>query len=159
MDRAIFINPTSIWTSVPSNVRVDYISFWVCFVIISHVRYTDKRSFIGPASSSHIIVSSFKQRSLHFYRGNIRRKCGRPSTTLSAGTLLPHCCYSASYLTALFCASAVTGSPYTNCYLTEPRLLCGWTDGLEWSPGCIVWPTVVKQIFLRFLYFYIKHAV
>src|SRR6218665_2297745 len=60
------------------------------------------------------------------------------STTLSVGTFLPHCCYSAPYLIALFCASAVTGSPYADGYLTAPCLLCGWFDGLEWSPGYAV---------------------
>src|SRR6218665_1022524 len=25
--------------------------------------------------------------------------------------------------------------PFTDCYPTAPRLLCGWSDGLEWSPG------------------------
>src|SRR6218665_653432 len=58
------------------------------------------------------------------------------STTLSAGTLFPHCCYSASYLLALFCASAVTDPPYTDCHPTAPRLLCSWSDGLEWSSSC-----------------------
>jgi len=35
--------------------------------------------------------------------------------------------------------------PYTDCYPTAPRLLCGWSDGLEWSSGCCVlrqWPTL-----------------
>ena len=36
----------------------------------------------------------------------------------------------------LFCAGGVTSPPYTDCYPTAPRLLCGWSDGLEWSPGC-----------------------
>jgi len=40
------------------------------------------------------------------------------STTLSAGTLLPHCCYSTLYRIALFCAITVTGLPYTDCYPT-----------------------------------------
>src|SRR6218665_3242944 len=42
------------------------------------------------------------------------------STTLSAGTLLPHCCYSTSYLIALFCARAVTG-PRTRTVIRQRR--------------------------------------
>src|SRR6218665_3042671 len=58
------------------------------------------------------------------------------SPILSPGTLLLHCYYSASYLTALFCPGGVAGPPYTTCYPTAPSLLCGWSDGPEWSPGC-----------------------
>src|SRR6218665_468659 len=61
---------------------------------------------------------------------------GRFGTTLSPGTVLPHCYYCAAYLIALFCAGGVTSPPFTDCYPTAPRLLCGWSDGLEWSPGC-----------------------
>src|SRR6218665_2750991 len=28
-------------------------------------------------------------------------------------------------------------SPNADCYPTAPSLLCGWSDGLEWSPGCV----------------------
>src|SRR6218665_380943 len=35
-----------------------------------------------------------------------------------------------------FCAGGVTSPPFTDCYPTAPRLLCGWSDGLEWSPDC-----------------------
>src|SRR6218665_290416 len=45
----------------------------------------------------------------------IRGSC----TTLFEGTFLPHCCYSASFPNALFCASAVTGPPYTDCLLFD----------------------------------------
>src|SRR6218665_67284 len=58
------------------------------------------------------------------------------STTLSAGTPLPHCGYSASYLIAIFCASGVTDSPHTDCYPTALHFLCCWSHGLEWSPRC-----------------------
>jgi len=58
------------------------------------------------------------------------------STPLSAGTLSPHCCHSPSYLIALFCAAQLLVPLYTNCYLTVLRLLCGWSNGLEWSSGC-----------------------
>src|SRR6218665_277129 len=44
-------------------------------------------------------------------------------TTLSKGTLLPHCGYLASYLIALLCASGVTDLPYADCYTTAPSLL------------------------------------
>ena len=27
-------------------------------------------------------------------------------------------------------------SPNVDCYPIAPSLLCGWSDGLEWSPGC-----------------------
>jgi len=37
---------------------------------------------------------------------------------------------------ALFCAGGVAGPPNADCYPTAPHLLCGWSDGLEWSPGC-----------------------
>jgi len=30
----------------------------------------------------------------------------------------------------------VTSPSYTDCYPTAPSLLCGWSDVLEWSPGC-----------------------
>ena len=30
----------------------------------------------------------------------------------------------------------VPRTAYTDCYPTAPRLLCGWADGVEWSPGC-----------------------
>ena len=32
--------------------------------------------------------------------------------------------------------SGVAGPPYTDCYPTAQSLLCGWSDGLEWSTGC-----------------------
>src|SRR6218665_1228146 len=53
----------------------------------------------------------------------------------SKATLLLHCYYSPSYLIVLFCPSGVTGPPCADYYLTAPSLLCGWSDGLEWSPG------------------------
>ena len=51
-------------------------------------------------------------------------------------TLLLHCYYSVSYLIALFCPGGVAGPPKADCYLTAPSFLYGWSDGLEWSPGC-----------------------
>src|SRR6218665_3983690 len=39
-------------------------------------------------------------------------------------------------LTKCLSADGVTSPPFTDCYPTAPRLLCGWSDGLEWSPGC-----------------------
>jgi len=33
-------------------------------------------------------------------------------------------------------ARYVTGPPDANCYPTVPHLLCGWSDGLVFSPGC-----------------------
>jgi len=36
----------------------------------------------------------------------------------------------------LFCPGGVAGPPNTDCYPTAPSLLCGWSDGLEWSTGC-----------------------
>jgi len=56
-------------------------------------------------------------------------------TYTTAGTLLPHCCYSESYLIALFCASRITGPLYTDLS-DSTRFLCGWSNGFEWSPGC-----------------------
>src|SRR6218665_191858 len=47
-----------------------------------------------------------------------------------------HCYYSASYLITLFCPGGVAGPPNADCYPTAPSFLCGWSDGLEWSPGC-----------------------
>src|SRR6218665_3023275 len=44
--------------------------------------------------------------------------------------------YSASYLITLFCQGGVAGPPNADCYPTAPSLLCGWSDGLEWSTGC-----------------------
>src|SRR6218665_4053754 len=55
------------------------------------------------------------------------------SPILSPGTLLLHCYYSASYLITLFWPGGVAGPPYTDRYPTAPSLLCGWSDGLEWS--------------------------
>src|SRR6218665_3936053 len=55
---------------------------------------------------------------------------------LSPGTLLLHCYYSASYLITLFCPGGVAGPPNADCYPTAQSLLCGWSDGLEWSTGC-----------------------
>src|SRR6218665_739500 len=55
---------------------------------------------------------------------------------LSPGTLLLHCYYSASYLITLFCPGGAAGPPNADCYPTAPSLLCGWSDGLEWSTGC-----------------------
>ena len=52
------------------------------------------------------------------------------------GTLLLHCYYSVSYLIALFIPGGVAGPPNADCYPTAPSLLCGWSDGLEWSTGC-----------------------
>jgi|SRR6218665_2389483 len=47
-------------------------------------------------------------------------------------------------------AGGVTSPPFTDCYPIVPRLLCGWSDGLEWSPGCAAsdatsrqWPTLL----------------
>src|SRR6218665_2383375 len=51
------------------------------------------------------------------------------SPTLSPGTLLLYCYYSAlydSYLIALFCPCAVAGPLNADCYPTAPSLLCGW---------------------------------
>src|SRR6218665_4127564 len=45
-------------------------------------------------------------------------------------------CAAPAYLIALCCAGGVTSPPCTDCYPTAPLLLCGWSDGLEWSPGC-----------------------
>src|SRR6218665_2428521 len=58
------------------------------------------------------------------------------SLILSPGTVLLHCYYSASYLIALFCPGGVAGPLNADCYPTAPSLLCGWSDGLEWSTGC-----------------------
>ena len=41
-----------------SNVRVNYVSFWTGFVVISRFRYTTKISFIRSAYSYQRIVSS-----------------------------------------------------------------------------------------------------
>src|SRR6218665_140716 len=63
----------------------------------------------------------------------------RRCPTLSPGTLLLYCYYSAlydSYLIALFCPCGVAGPLNADCYPTAPSLLCGWSDGLEWSPRC-----------------------
>ena len=49
------------------------------------------------------------------------------STTLSPGTLLLQCYYSASYFIKIFCPSGVTGLPYADCYPIAPGLLCGWS--------------------------------
>src|SRR6218665_2076911 len=61
---------------------------------------------------------------------------GRTCPILSPGTLLLHCYYSASYLITLFCPGGVAGPPNADCYPTAQSLLCGWSDGLEWSTGC-----------------------
>ena len=58
------------------------------------------------------------------------------SPILYPGTLLFSCYYSASYLLALSCPGGIAGPPNADCYPTAPSLLCGWSDGLEWSPGC-----------------------
>src|SRR6218665_4103858 len=57
------------------------------------------------------------------------------SPILSEGTLLLHCYYSASYLITLFSPGGVAGPPNADCYPTASSLLCGWSDGLEWSTG------------------------
>src|SRR6218665_2350601 len=36
----------------------------------------------------------------------------------------------------LFCPGGVAGPPNADCYPTAQSLLCGWSDGLEWSTGC-----------------------
>src|SRR6218665_1895447 len=36
----------------------------------------------------------------------------------------------------LFCPGGVAGPPNADCYPTAQGLLCGWSDGLEWSTGC-----------------------
>jgi len=56
------------------------------------------------------------------------------SPILSPRTLQLH--YSASYLIALLCPGGVAGPPRTRTIIDSASLLCGWSDGLEWSPGC-----------------------
>ena len=60
------------------------------------------------------------------------------STTLISGnfvaplllfSVVPHC----ALLPRRSCWSLERGLA---CYSTAPRLLCGWSDGLEWSAGC-----------------------
>src|SRR6218665_1435761 len=77
----------------------------------------------------HAIVDEF------YPRPTSCRQLSQISDHLSLKLFL-HCYYSASFLITLFCQGAVAGPPYTDCYPTAPSLLCGWSDGLEWSPGC-----------------------
>src|SRR6218665_1910886 len=47
--------------------------------------------------------------------------------------LREHCCPTVAIISL---RSSATSPPNTDCYPTAPCLLCGWPDGLEWSPGC-----------------------
>src|SRR6218665_514923 len=84
-------------------------------------------SFTGSLTHSALSTASLRWFSV-LHRGT--------SPILSPGTLLLHCYYSASYLITLFCPCGVAGPPYMDCFPTSPSLLCSWSDGWEWSPGC-----------------------
>src|SRR6218665_3429427 len=73
--------------------------------------------------------------SIVYHISALVRRCMK-GPILSLGTLLLHCYYSALYLIALFCTGGVAGPPKEDCYPTVPSLLCGWSDGLEWSNSC-----------------------
>src|SRR6218665_2597041 len=81
---------------------------------------------LTPLSTAHCLPHLCIDSALH--RGT--------SPILSPGTLLIHCYYSASYLIALFCPGGAAGPLNADCHPTAPLLLCGWSDGLEWSAGC-----------------------
>src|SRR6218665_3040687 len=74
---------------------------------------------------------------------------GGTGPILYPGTELLHCYYSVSYLITLFCPGGVAGPPNADCYPTAQSLLCGWSDGLEWSTGCAASTRLFFFIVLR----------
>src|SRR6218665_192375 len=87
-------------------------------------------SFTGSPTHSALATASLRWFGVA-YRGT------SPSyLRLSPGTVLLHCYYSASYLISLSCPGGGAGPLNADCYPTAPSLLCGWSDGLEWSTGC-----------------------
>jgi len=57
----------------------------------------------------------------------ISNRCSSQLTLVSLFSVVSHCAF---LRRRSYC------SPYADCYPTEPRLLCGWSDGLDWSLGC-----------------------
>src|SRR6218665_2482408 len=78
----------------------------------------------------------YPQRIVYRISALVRRCIEGLASSYPPGTLLLHCYYSASYLIALFCPGGVAGPPNADCYPTAQSLLCGWSDGLEWSTDC-----------------------
>src|SRR6218665_2981824 len=97
-------------------------------------------AFLGLAGSLDICGMSFAGSPTHSALSTASLRwfgvAWRDCPILSPGTLLLHCYYSASYLITLFCPGGVAGPPNVDCYPTAQSLLCGWSDGLEWSTGC-----------------------
>src|SRR6218665_2919705 len=101
-------------------------ALWAAFLGLAGSLDICRMSFTGSPTPSAMSTPSLR------WFGVAWRDWAHPIS----GNFLLHCYYSASYLITLFCPGGVAGPPNADCYPTAQSLLCGWSDGLEWSTGC-----------------------
>src|SRR6218665_4008964 len=99
---------------------------------------------LAPLPTAHCLPRFCVGSALHRGKPSMQRRTNAETTNINAEpTHHPIC---ENYVAPLLLFSVLSHcallrkrsywSPYTNCYPTEPRLLCGWSDGLEWTSRC-----------------------